>query len=80
MQITPAPPPIVPNPSPQDMAAKTAAPVLAQATTPVTQRAVDPTSKSDRGQKTRSNGERAKGGGKEGAGDEERGHSVNIKV
>lgn len=79
MQVTPVPLPILPNASPQDVAAKTAAPVLAQASAPVIQRAIDPAPKSERGQQSRSNGDRSKGGGKSGS-DEKRGGSVNIKV
>ena len=76
MQVTPVPVPIVPNALPQETVAKTAAPILAQASTPVIQRAVDPSPKSERGQQTRSNGDRAKGGGNDG----KRGGSVNLRV
>ena len=80
MQITPLPPPVIPNPLPQEVAAKTATPVLAQAMAPIIQRAIDPATKSDRGHQSRSNGERAKGGGKSGGGEENRGKSVNLRV
>ena len=78
MQVPPLPPAAVPNATlPQEAAAKAVPQVLAQASAPVIQRAVDPSQKSDRGQKSRSNGDRAKGGGKTGGG---RGGSVNFKV
>jgi hypothetical protein len=78
MQVTPLPLPVTPNAAlPQDAVAKTMPNVVAQASTPVIQRAVDPSSKSERGQQSRSNGDRAKGGGKSG---EQRGGSVNMRV
>ena len=80
MQVTPVPIPVIPNASPQDVVAKTATPVLAQASAPVIQRAIDPSSKSDRGQKSRSNGDRAKGGGKASGGEGDRGKTVNLRV
>ncbi|MDP9127410.1 MAG: hypothetical protein M3N08_04005 [Pseudomonadota bacterium] len=81
MQVTPAPGPIVPNVLPQDAVAKTAAPVLAQASAPLIQRAVDPTGKSDRGHQSRSNGDRAKGGGNADKGHSAgRGDTVNLRV
>lgn len=76
MQVTPVPVPVLPNALPQETVAKTAAPVLAQAAAPVIQRAIDPSPKSERGQQSRSNGDRAKGGGNGG----KRGSSVNLRV
>jgi len=78
MQVTPLPPQLVtPGAVPQETIAKTMAQVQAQASAPIIQRAVDPSSKSDRGHKSRSNGDRAKGGG---SGKGGRGSSVNIRV
>jgi hypothetical protein len=77
MQVTPLPVPAVPTNLPQETAARSIAPVLAQATTPVTQRAVDPSSKSERNQQSRSNGDKAKGGG---SGGKQLGGSVNLRV
>lgn len=76
MQIPPIPQPI-PSVASQDAASKAAAQVQAQATKPLLQRAVDPTSKSERRNKSRSNGERAKG---EAPDTGDRGKSVNIRV
>lgn len=77
MQITPLPTTAAPNALPQDTAVK-AGPqsVMAQASPPVTQRAIDPAPKSERGNKSRSNGDKAKGGGKNGG----RGGNVNLRV
>ena len=81
MQVTPVPTPIVPGSLQQQEAVIKAIPqVQAQASAPLLQRAVDPSTKNQRGQQTRSNGERAKGGGKGGEGSGERGGSVNIRV
>ena len=76
MQVTPLPTPVMPTALPQD-AVKTVPQVQSQAATPLIQRAVDPSPRSDRGQETRSNSEKAKGG--QGGGDK-RGGSVNIRV
>jgi hypothetical protein len=76
MQVTPLPAPILPTAQPQDVA-KTVPQVQAQAATPLTQRAVDPSPRSERGNQPRSNGEKSKGG--QGGGDK-RGGSVNIRV
>jgi len=76
MQVTPIPPPVMPAALPQD-AAKVVPQVQTQAAVPITQRAVDPAPRSDRGQQTRSNGDRAKGGQSDG---DKRGGSVNIRV
>ena len=78
MQVPPLPPAAVPNATlPQEAVAKAVPQVMAQASAPVIQRAVDPSQKSDRSQQSRSNSDRAKGGGKAGGG---RGGSVNFKV
>lgn len=82
MQVTPLPPiPVNPGAVPQEAVNKVLPQIQAQASAPIIQRAVDPSSKSDRGNKSRSNGDRAKGGGgdKGGAGGD-RGSSVNIRV
>ena len=80
MQVPPLPPVTVPNATlPQEAVAKAVPQVIAQASAPVIQRAVDPSQKSDRGQNTRSNSDRAKGGGKAAASGG-RGGSVNFKV
>ena len=59
MQVTPLPVPVVPLLQPQDVA-KAIPQVQSQAAAPLTQRAVDPAPRSDRGQQTRSNGDRAR--------------------
>jgi len=76
MQVTPLQAPVVPVALPQD-AAKTVPQVQSQAAAPLIQRAVDPSQRSDRGEHTRSNGDKAKGG--QGGGDK-RGGAVNIRV
>ena len=77
MQVTPSVPlPVVPNALPQEAVAKTMPNVVAQASPPVIQRAVDPSHKTGRGQQPRSNGDKAKGGGKAG----ERGSSIDKRV
>ena len=78
MQVTPLPPvPVTPGAVPQEAVTKILPQVQAQSAAPIIQRAVDPSSKSDRGNKSRSNGDRAKGeGGNKGG----RGGSVNIRV
>ena len=77
MQVTPLPPvPITPGAVPQETV-KVLPQVQAQASAPITQRAVDPSNKSDRGNRSRSNSDRGKGGGSDQSG---RGGSVNIKV
>lgn len=77
MQVPPLPVPVAPNALPTE-AAKTVPHVQAQASVPVTQRAIDPSPKSERGNKTRSNGDRAKGG--KGSDTDKRGGSVNLRV
>lgn len=78
MQVTPLPPvPTAPGAAPQETVVKTLPQVQAQSAAPIIQRAVDPSGKSDRGNKGRSNGERGKGGGSDQTG---RGGSVNLKV
>ena len=78
MQVNPVPPvPLAAGAVPQEAVTKVLPQVQAQATAPITQRAVDPSGKSDRGNKTRSNGDRGKGGrGDDGS----RGGNVNIRV
>jgi hypothetical protein len=76
MQVTSLPTPVIPNAMPQEAVAKTMPNVVAQASPPLIQRAVDPSSKAERGQQSRSNRDKAKGGGKEG----ERGRSINFRV
>jgi hypothetical protein len=81
MQITPLPtPPVQPNALPQDAVAKVVPHIQAQASAPLIQRAVDPTGRSDRNTKTRTNSEKAKGGASDTGGDDKRGGSVNIRV
>jgi hypothetical protein len=75
MQVPPLPPvPVTAGVMPQETIARAVPQVQAQAASPIIQRAVDPSSKSERGNKSRSNGDRAKGGGSG------RGGSVNIRV
>jgi len=76
MQVTPLPGPVLPNALPQEVVAKTPA-IQAQASAPLIQRAVDPSPKSGRGQQTRSNSDKAKGGASDSG---KRGGSVNIRV
>lgn len=78
MQVTPLPPvPVTPGAVPQEAVTKVLPQVQAQSAAPIIQRAIDPSTKSDRGNRSRSNGERAKGGDSDKGG---RGNSVNIKV
>jgi hypothetical protein len=78
MQVTPLPtPPVVANALPQEAVAKTIPHVQAQASAPLIQRSIDPSTKGDRGHHARSNGDRAKGGGAQSGNP---GGSVNIKV
>jgi hypothetical protein len=78
MQVTPPLPVPIPNAAlPQEAVAKVIPQIASQASAPVTQRAVDPSSKSDRGHQSRSNSDRAKGGGKSNS---ERGRSINLRV
>jgi hypothetical protein len=76
MQVTPLPMPVLPNALPPDAVAKMVPHIQAQASAPLTQRAVDPSSKSERGNQSRTNAEKAKGGD----GGDRRSGSVNIKV
>ena len=63
MQVTPLPPlPVTAGGVPQETIAKTIPQVQAQAAAPIIQRAVNPSTKSERGTKSRSNGDRGKGG------------------
>ena len=78
MQVTPLPTPVMPVALPQDAAKAVPQQIQTQAAVPITQRAVDPSPSSDRGQQSRSNGDKAKGGGQ--GGGEKRGGSVNIRV
>ena len=80
MDIPPVQTPVLPPALPQD-AAKTVPQVQAQAATPIVQRAVDPAPRSERGQQSRSNGDKAKGGqtGGQGGG-KSGGGTVNIRV
>ncbi len=82
MQVPPVPNVIVPGAQPQDALAlvRVLPNIQSQAAAPLLQRAVDPSPRSDRGPKTRSNKDRAKGGGKDGGGGQGRGGSVNIRV
>jgi len=75
MQVTPLQTPVAPVALPQDIA-KTVPQVQAQAATPVIQRAVDPSPRSERNPHARSNAEKDKGG-KTG---DKRGGGVNIRV
>jgi len=76
IQVPPLPSPALPTTS-NEIVAKSAAPIQAQAAKPLLQRAIDPASKSGQGNKTKSNSDKAKGESpKEG----ERGGSVNIRV
>ncbi len=59
-----------------DAATRVLPQIQSQAAQPMIQRAVDPANKPDRGNKSRSNGDRAKGGGDKPG----RGNSVNIRV
>ena len=76
MQVPPVPAPLVPGATPQETVARTLPQIQAQASAPVTQRAIDPSPRSERGKKTRSNSDKKKGG----SGDGQRGSSVNIRV
>jgi hypothetical protein len=82
MQIPSIPPPIVTNTLAQDVVAKAVPNV--QAAPPLMQRAIDPSPKSEKFNQTRSNKDRAKGGGRNnsegGDGEDKRGGSVNIRV
>ena len=82
MQIPSIPAPIVTNILPQDVVNKAVPNV--QAAPPLLQNAVDPSRKSEKFNQTRSNKDRAKGGGRAPQGDtgggDDRGGSVNIKV
>lgn len=80
MQVTPVPVPVLPSLPTQDVVAKTLPAIQAQAATPVTQRAVDPSHRSDRGNKTRSNNDRAKGGDRGNSDSGKSGSTVNIRV
>ena len=76
MQIPLLPPlPVAPGALPPEALARAVPQIQAQAAAPIIQRAVDPSGHSERGNKSRSNEERSKGGGKSG-----RGGSVNIRV
>jgi hypothetical protein len=79
MQVPPIPPAVVPGALQPDAVAKTLPQIQAQASVPVTQRAIDPSRQGDRGKKSRGNGDKSKGGGG-GNGGGNRGGSVNIKV
>lgn len=76
MQVPPLPTPAVPTAMPQEAAAKAVPQVQAQAAAPVIQRAVDPAPKSEKGNQSRTNGEKAGAQGNSG----KRGGSVNIRV
>lgn len=76
MQVPPIPQPVNPVASP-DAAVKAAAQVQAQAAKPLLQRAVDPASKSEQGNRSRSNSDKSKG---ERSQENDRGGSVNIRV
>jgi hypothetical protein len=77
MQVPPIPAPVLPGALPQDAVAKTLPQIQAQSGAPVIQRAVDPSPRSERGKKSRSNGDKGKGGSSGGG---QRGGSVNIRV
>ncbi len=63
MQVIPTPPvPVVPGAVPQETLNKSLPQLQAQSAAPIIQRAVDPSNKADRDHKSRSNGDRAKGG------------------
>jgi hypothetical protein len=79
MQVPPIPAPTVPGAMPQDAVAKTLPQVQAQSGAPVIQRAIDPSPRSERGNKSRSRGDKGKGGGSSSGGNQ-RGGSVNIRV
>ncbi len=76
MQVPPLQAPVVTTALPQEAAAKAMPQVQAQAVAPLTQRAVDPAPRSERGNQSRSNTEKRSGDG----GGGKRGGSVNIRV
>jgi hypothetical protein len=76
MQVIPLPPVLVPGAVPQEAVTRVLPQIQAQSSAPIIQRAVDPSRKSDRGNKARSNTDRGKGGGGKG----DRGSTVNIRV
>ena len=83
MQVPSIPPPIVTNVLPQDVVTKVVSNV--QAVAPLLQNAVAPTPKTEKSNQSRSNKERAKGGGhgeadEEKAGDSKRGSNINLRV
>lgn len=81
MQVTPIPVQIVPSTLPQDAVVRALPQIQAQAVNPQTTRAVDPSSKSYNSHQSRSNGDRAKGGGRsEGRNGGGRGGNLNIRV
>jgi hypothetical protein len=78
MQVAPLPIPVLSTALPQDAVARAIPQVQAQAAAPLLQRAVDPSPSSERGQKSKTNQEKAAGG--KGGGDGKRGGTVNIRV
>jgi hypothetical protein len=77
MQITPLPTPPLPTALPQEAVTKAIPQVQAEAVAQsLISRAVDPSPRSEKGHKSRSNGDKAKGG----ASDSNRGKKVNLRV
>jgi len=77
MQVIPPQAPVVPGILPQDAVVKAVPQIQAQASQPLTQRAIDPSSRSERGNSSRNNGDKAKGGSDQTG---KRGGSINIRV
>ncbi|MER2520267.1 MAG: hypothetical protein ABTQ34_06225 [Bdellovibrionales bacterium] len=80
MQLTPILPPPLPTATPQDLATKAVPHIQAQASAPLTRAAVDPSPRGEGSHKSRSNAEKAKGGGRGGSSGGKGGSSVNIQV
>ena len=82
MEILPPQQPILPNSvQTQDAANRLVTQLQTQtAATPLLQRAVSASPKSEKGNQTRSNNDKTKGGNSGGAGTGGRGSSVNIRV
>ncbi|MBV8548559.1 MAG: hypothetical protein JO126_03780 [Alphaproteobacteria bacterium] len=64
----------------QDAVVRTLPQIQAQAVSPQTQRAIDPSSKAYGGNKARGNGDRAKGGDRSGGDRGGRGSNLNIRI
>jgi len=84
MQIPSVPPPLITNPLPQDIAAKTVTHV--QAVAPLEQRAISPSERYEKSHQNRNNQDKNKGGKRgnennnQSAKDQGRGSAINIDV